>query len=124
MIAQAPPAAVTAATDWSDHHNRELARRLGCHRPARTKRCTGNVNVQDFTLALKRVSGGAPCATGKRVLQRIEDRVPEHSCSPRLCLTEGGSYAGFRCHSVYAGDDDWRLVCRRGRAEIAARASR
>ncbi len=42
--------------------------------------------------------------------------MPEHSCSPRRLVpsTEGGSYAGFRCHSVYAGDDDWRLVCRRG----------
>jgi len=122
-VADSAATSVEPATDWSDHHNRELAQRLGCHRTTKVKHCSGAASIQNFRLTLSHAGGGASCATGRRVLHRIEDRVPEHRCNPRLCLTEGGSYAGFRCHSVYAGERHWRLVCRRGRAEISGRAT-
>lgn len=106
------------ATDWSARHDKKLARRLGCHRPAQVRRCAGAFRVMDMTLKLRRTSGGASCASGRRVFRAVKEMPWASSCNPRLCLSEGYRYAGFRCHMIYGGEHAWRVVCQRGRAEI------
>jgi hypothetical protein len=68
------------------------------------------------------VSGGARCRTGLLVLASFDAHLSKVDLTPRcnylLCPPKSRTYRGYRCRLVHSFDDDYVVLCNRGRRKI------
>jgi hypothetical protein len=106
-----PPADPTSQ-EYTVPTDRFVLKRLGCRAAPPRHVCSRRDPQSEIVLAS--VSGGATCALGRRVMDRVETWIDDSACDADLCAHDHRMNLGYRCTVAKVGEADWTIVCKRG----------
>jgi hypothetical protein len=84
----------------------------------RARRCHEQVEAPKAVGISVRSAAGTSCSKAAGVMRSVGRWADAQQCEEDLCAAAHRINRGFRCEVEWAGEADWDIICRRGRAEV------